>query len=521
MEGRAGRMLAILAIALGLVGPAWSQAAERMKITVANYQKGPTDPKGEMLAYFGAKWGVDFKVHNINNDRYHEILNVKLAAGDIPDFLYLARADTLGAYVKQGVLAKLTPELIQENAPDLWNAINAYAPGYMDMGKVNGIQYGIPAVASGNALHIPLVYRGDWMEKVGVAKVPETLAEFESLMYKFAHDDPDGDGKKNTYGLSLDGLNAVFGAFGLVPADRTEIYWMLDGGKIISHSVAPDARLALEILAKWYKDGVIDPEFVTGENHGGYWALSHAFIKGRIGFSAHGNYYHWTTAGAFTNVGKDGSKVPCQAFANGLEVPAANKKAKIAFGNSLKGPTGKQGIKEYNRLMNFITIGKPAEKESGKIEKILQILNESASPDWPTRQTLQAGLVGKHWKVLDAETETGMALPPYDKDVGYASRIGCVMWMAVPFPQKDPSSRWAIDVLHYDRYGIESLVQVSLPKAAKRKDELQKIRDKYYIRIITGALPVAAFDEFVQKYEAAGYAEIRQEAQAYYDAQAK
>ena len=520
MKASVNRAVAILAIGLCLAGAAWSQA--RMKITVANYQKGPTDPKGEMLKYFGDKWGVDLEVYNINNDKYHEILNVKLASGDIPDFLYLARADMLGTYVKQGVLAKLTPELIQKNAPDLWNAINTYAPGYMDMGKVNGIQYGIPAVASGNALHIPLVYRGDWMEKVGVTKVPETLPEFEALMYKFADGDPDGNGKKDTYGLSLDGLNAVFGAFGLVPIDRTEIYWMLDGnGKIISHSVAPEARQALEILAKWYRDKVIDPEFVTGENHGGYWALSHAFIKGRIGFSAHGNYYHWTTAGAFAIVGKDGVKAPCQAFANGQEIPAANKKARIVFGNSLKGPTGKQGIKEYNRLMNFIAIGKLAEKDGAKVEKILQILNESASPDWPTRQTLQAGLIGKHWKVLDADTETGLTLKPYDKDLGYASRIGCEMWMAVPFPQKDPSSQWAINTLHYDEYGIESLIQVGLPKAMKRKNELQKVRDKYYIRIITGALPVSAFDEFVQKYRAAGYDEVQAEAQAYYDARAK
>ena len=50
----------------------------------------------------------------------------------------------------------------------------------------------------------------------------------------------------------------------------------------------PEMKEALERIAKWYQDGVIDPEFVTGENQGGYWALSHSFINGRIGVSGGG-----------------------------------------------------------------------------------------------------------------------------------------------------------------------------------------------------------------------------------------
>ena len=50
----------------------------------------------------------------------------------------------------------------------------------------------------------------------------------------------------------------------------------------------PKAKEALALLNRLYKDGVLDPEFITGENQGGYWALSHAFINQRIGLSCLG-----------------------------------------------------------------------------------------------------------------------------------------------------------------------------------------------------------------------------------------
>lgn len=52
-------------------------------------------------------------------------------------------------------------------------------------------------------------------------------------------------------------------------------------------------KQALEVLHKWYVDGVLDPEFVTGENEGGYWAITHKFLNNQIGYTNMGNFYHW------------------------------------------------------------------------------------------------------------------------------------------------------------------------------------------------------------------------------------
>jgi putative aldouronate transport system substrate-binding protein len=454
--------IAVAAAIACLAGAAFGQG--RMKITLANYQIEPTEPNGESLKIYGDKLGVDFAPVNIDNNRYHEILNIKLAAGEIPDFFYLKQADTLGNYVKQGVLAKIPMDLAKKYAPNMLKVLQDYAPGYLEMGVVKGAQYGIPAVNATNVFHIPLVYRSDWMKKVGVTKVPETFAEFESLMYKFARNDPDGNGKNDTYGLSQDGLNAIFGAFGQVPFDHNSKgaagtdYWMVQKGKVVNSMITPETKATLIIMAKWYKDGIIDPEFI-----------------------------------------------------------AADPKATLVLGPALKGPTGAQGIKCYNMLMNFYVIGKQVEKDQAKMIKILQMMEENANPDYVARTEISSGAVNKYWKVLDLESESFINIPPYDKDVGYSSRIGGkLLNVVLPFPPKAFREQWAYS-MDYDKLGITSAIQVGLPIAIKYKTDLMKMRDEAYIAIITGAKGVDYFDEFARNYLAAGGADAQKEANDYYE----
>ncbi|HCM28150.1 MAG TPA: ABC transporter substrate-binding protein [Treponema sp.] len=529
MNGSKRRMILAAAALAAIASGAWASGGQdgaatgaetkRPTITVANYQMEPTPEDAELLKLYGDKLSADYKVININHDKYHELLNVKLASGEIPDLIYLRQADTLGTYVKQGVVAKLTEDMIKQNAPDLYKMLSSYAPGFLEMGKINGVQYGIPAVSPTNIFHIPLVYRADWMRKVGVTKVPETLAEFESLMYKFAKEDPDGNGKNDTYGLSRDGFFAVFGAFGVVPFHEKTDYWMKQGDKVINHTASSNARQALELIAKWYKDGVIDPEFVTGENQGGYWAISHALINGRIGFTSRANYYHWAMPGVYQDVDAAGNRAPNQPGAVAKELIALNPKAELALGQALKGPSGVAGIMEFNRLMNFYVVGKLAEQDPAKLAKVLQTLNLSANPDYLTRTSVKYGQEGKYWKLVDPASETMNMIPPYDKDQSYWSRIGGVLAMSgTPFPPKAAREQWAYS-LKYDQGGVKSVIQVGLPTAMKYKAELMKIRDEAYISIITGAKPVSYFDEFLQKYMAAGGAEAEKEATEFIKAQ--
>ena len=82
-------------------------------------------------------------------------------------------------------------------------------------------------------------YRTDWAEKVGYTEAPSTVDELYDMMDKFAHADPDGNGKDDTYGMELckytgplDIMQTWFGVGNgwvekdgkLVPVHQTEEY---------------------------------------------------------------------------------------------------------------------------------------------------------------------------------------------------------------------------------------------------------------------------------------------------------
>lgn len=110
-----------------------------------------------------------------------------------------------------------------------------------------------------------LVYRKDWMENLGMTE-PATLDELHDLLYAFTYDDPDGNGKNDTYGIdsiyAWRGLWPVLGAFGMGTPNN---YHWNDDGTVTYNAATEDYRTALGIIKSWYDEGIIDPECITDD----------------------------------------------------------------------------------------------------------------------------------------------------------------------------------------------------------------------------------------------------------------
>ena len=129
-----------------------------------------------------------------------------------------------------------------------------------------------------------LIYRGDWLDNLNVSRdeLPKTVEEFIDLMDAFAHDDPDQDGQDDTYGMSLTGMKALFGAYGMSNGFLGgSSYWYEKDGELINADVSEKSKEVLAILADMYADGLIDPEYVKGKESadGAYWAASAGLIN--------------------------------------------------------------------------------------------------------------------------------------------------------------------------------------------------------------------------------------------------
>ncbi|OBR69136.1 ABC transporter substrate-binding protein [Paenibacillus oryzae] len=497
--------------------PSQSSAASEAPpyhITWTMYQNLPVPSDAEMVAYVEGKFNVDLDIWNLENNKYEALLELRLAQGEIPDLFRVRRHQDLLKYQRQGLLAEIPKDLLMKHAPNIMKAIQDYAPSYLDYGTIDGAYYGIPVVNPTNIYRIPVVYRQDWLEKLGL-QTPETLEQFEEVIYAFANGDPDGNGLKDTYGLSIEGMNVVFGAFGqIVFADQ--LYFAEKDTGLVIGALEPEMKEALRYLRKWYKDGVIDPEFITGENKGGYKHLSHAFIEGRIGMTSMGNYYHWIQNGDYMAWSSNGQSAteenPSTATFNVKELTAKNPQAKVVFGDPFTGPGGKRGSKAYDLLMSFTAIGANAAKEPGKLAKILEVLDYvSANPDPDEYTSMHYGVQGKHWEWADSSRKDVIVLPPYNQIFGYQNQIGSNIGMTVPLPETERREQWAA-TLGLDTNGIYNALEISTPSLIQNAAQLIKLKNKAYISFITGEKPLEEFEDFVQAFMESGGSEVLREA---------
>jgi len=469
-------------------------------------QLAPADPDGEMTLYWEEKWGVDLDIWNIDSAQWDEIMNMKFASGEIPDKIRINSFTTLQKYYNQDLLAEIPEDVLKYFAPTLYEIHTTEVPGALNYGKINGKLYAIPDYSISGNFRSPTVWRGDWLKNVGIEKTPETLEEFEAAMYAFAKNDPDGNGKNDTYGLSTTGLWSVYGAYGYLP-DR----WSDKDGKLVYGAVQPEMKEALAKLAQWYKDGVIDPEFITGENKGGYFAISHAFVNGRIGYSSLGAYYHWRPKMSDTDADVIGQNIQEMQKVNPDMIQH------LVHGQPPVGPTGKNGVPQSAIVSGvFDSIGKHLEEEPDKLGKLLTMFEDLVS-SFDNFIIARQGIEGKHWEWQnDMPVRVGIYT-----DGKELSKIGAMPIMTIFTPYQYESKLLPLRVqfaqeMGMDKGGIRNELLTTLESQAKYWTELEKLREETYISIIIGDKPVDYFDEFVEKWYKSGGSQVEAEANAWY-----
>ncbi len=499
----------------------------RYTYTMTMYQNGTSNVNSVQRKAIEDKYDIKLDVWDVEWQKYDEILNLKLAGGEIPDIIYVKTAAAGQKYLDQDVAAYLDEDELRKSMPNVFARLDEDAPDIMKYYYVDGKLGAMPSFSVGaGANGIPMVWRGDWLKNVGITKTPETLDEYEEAFYKFANEDPDGNGKKDTYGLSRSGLYAIFASYGYVPTlgqtGTPNAYWIERDGKLVNSAVQPEMKDALRRISKWYKDGVLDPEFITGENKGGYWAISHQFVNGIIGFTCHGMSYHWEPkfyedADAATS-GQDRfelSKLDADA-ANALEI-SGKPPVNIAKGN--------YGKKEYVKGERWM-FSKKLVADEKKFKKLLEVFNDiyASKKNFDFANTGEEGVVWEYEEVqstLGGTYKRAKYLGEWANDE-YRNKNKFEFNLFKPSFKnegviKTPRDAWAIPKGFDQGYQPLNKLFASLPSENKYSAELNKIEEEAYCAIITGEKPIDYFDEFVAKWRSSGGDVLEQEAQAWYE----
>lgn len=535
----------ILALVLALVMlaamPVLVSAEDAMTITVAGYLFGPVNDELDVITPAVEQRlkdvhgiNVDIQIVYIEQSEYSSIINTRLAGGTAPDVFLANSAANVQTYFDNGVIKSWTEDFFKTNAPDVYEFVMtgaAYGDLINDVGQwkdasmVDGKMVTVPSFKpDGSMPYKALIYRGDWLEKLGVGEedLPKTVDEFVDLMYRFAKEDPDGNGVDDTYGMSATGVKALFGAYGIYEGFLGGTsYWYVEDGEVKTPDVSDEAKEVVEILTKMYADGVIDPEFVTGKEAvtGSYWAISNGFVNGRYGCSALASIDHYRLKGV-TNENDAGG--PCAQ-----EYWAVNgEDATFVYGPWPAGPDG-----DYGYCVGYaVAVGESAvynaNIDDDKLAVIFQIMNAFATDD-ELYMLAAFGIEGEHYTVNENGTVTRNG-EYTNADFNAIGLWGCRSLYGgdrtfsttaynLAF-YNDPSIANRLNWFKKDQYNsyIQDAVSVTLPSAGDLNGELTTIRDEAWVNIITGKASIDSWDSYVETYMAAGGAQLAKEANDWY-----
>ncbi|WP_308638074.1 extracellular solute-binding protein [Paenibacillus silvisoli] len=460
------------------------------------------------------KFGVDVEFVPTGGEGFKEKVNLMISSGDIPDWMKEPSFTDYDKYMQQGIISEIPQELIEQNMPKYVEWLKRFlGDDPFKYVRRDGKIYALPVIWDIGIDGLDLGIREDWMKKVGVTKTPETLDELEALLTKFRNDDPDGNGKKDTYGMTSSGENiesmfsSVFGAFDAYP----NIFREKDG-KIVRGEIEPGAKQALEVLNRWYKNELIDPEFVVNKGNN----VEDKVLTGKAGVV---EFYWW----AF---------LPGNAFLGGEQwydkLKKTNPDFNFAITGGVKGPDGKYGISQYNpAYASGVVFGKQLEQDQDKMVKYMQIF-EATQFEPEIYEKMNFGEKDQQWKLgangtveyigafTDENERKKLGLGGYSMSGSFNDYDFQTSYTS------DASMRQlAKDTRAKGTRNIDILAPFNKPIYNETQDKLKQFTTQNFIDFITGRKSLDEFDKFVSEWKSMGGDKVLEEAQQVYDANLK
>lgn len=464
----------------------------------------PVDADSPIVKMYEEKFGVDLNFIYIDRSKETELLNIRIASGEIPDVM--RKKDPIYRnFIAQKVISEIPEELIKKVAPTLYeNTLKYSEENLWNAAKQDGKLYGMPVLNNSGRYHAVSIWRDDWLRNVGINKIPETISEAEEAFVKFVNNDPDRNGIKDTFAFSTNGINAILNAYGGEPLKD---FWMMRDGKVMHSAVFPEMKDALALLNKWYNQGLIDPEFITGENKGQHFANTPVFWNGRIGYSLPGMAYHVSPPFVEGSLGSSN-------YNNFHQIQGDD--ASFTYGVPLIGPNGARGAEQWGVFSgDMVMLGRNVETNSEKMKKILEIC-EAINSDFDFYILCKFGRKGIDYS--DDGTYISNLEPKQAHTLGLAQNGILYLGNNLEFVKR---SELAAEREFAEKHGnvvkgYTNLIWGGLPSDAMYKSIVSsKVKENYYA-FITGARPISEFDAFVDELNKAGLEQLTKEANEWY-----
>lgn len=420
------------------------------------------------------KLGTDLVLSTVPTNDYENQLSVRIAAGNFPDAFEVNSIAKMKDFVDKGLALDLTPYLDK-----LKPVVDFQGQADFDRGKLQGKQYAI--VRDADVPFSSFWIRQDWLDKLGL-KAPTNLDELYEVAKAFVHLDPDGNGKKDTYGITgfeFEAVAAILGAYGVGTPDA--IY--VKNGKLISGATDPQMKEALLYTKKLIDEGLVDPEIITNKNQAD---VDKAF-QGKAGIIFKG----WTVISRKTSYDK---------------YKSINPKAEWVQFDTPVGPGGKYaGGFDYTKGPAYFIVAKSVEKDPAKLQKLIDIFNYTATEEG--LRLVSYGVENKHYKMENGKV---VALPALDTEGAnfwfyqFAGRNE-LDYLKTKFAYIQKDVQFAID---QPRIKMLNGAIYEFP-AGFNKADADRYMQEETIKFMFGKRPISEYDKYVETLNSTfGYAKF-------------
>lgn len=315
---------------------------------------------GDMAAYKEKEklTGIQVKFTHPPLGQQRDQFNLLISTKELPDVIYYNWADAVGGpekMIKDGRIIRLN-ELIDNYAPNLKRIIESDPDVKKQIALDDGTIYMFPLLKL-DALKLNatsgLIMRQDWLDALNL-KVPTNIDEWYTVLKAFKEQDPNGNGKPDELPFTgnwgpgnLTKLHDFAAAFGVIGG------FQMNGDKVEFGPIQPGYRDFLETMAKWYKEGLIDPEIMTNDGKAFDYKVTSNLAGAYQGgvFSGMGKYFNLMRD---TDPNFNVTGVPWPVSPDGTSYATFNLDAKVlTYGEAITASADEDKLKYIVQWMDY------------------------------------------------------------------------------------------------------------------------------------------------------------------------
>jgi putative aldouronate transport system substrate-binding protein len=450
------------------------KSSEPFKITMLNafYTPEPPKPDDEALKLIEKYTNTKLNITWVPSAGYNEKTNVTLASGELPTILMVLdnKTPSIVDSVRAGQFWEVGPYL--KDYPNLKNINKTVAYNTSYDGKTYGL-YRARWLARNGA-----ILRRDWMDNLGLQD-PKTMDDLYNVLKAFTNNDPDKNGKNDTFGLAEglgdDGSSATFNGFLAWMGGPNE--WEDKGGKLSPAFMSNEYVETMKFFKRLYTEKLMNNDFAIAKKSN-VW-----------------DYFNKSKAGLYFAGMDDGKSKNNDLF-------KLTPTAKVDVVSRISGPKGER-VLPTGGYAGMLFFPKKSVKTENELKQVLAFLDKL--DDKEMQDLLTWGIKDKHYKI-----ENSVVKQSQEQIAGYISEVNNYKQLLLQFKDVTTEADEIPLIKKYKKMFDDNIpIIVANPAEpfisktfSERGTQLNKIindaRTKYIMGMIDDAAWKAAVDQWVK-----------------------